>query len=71
MIKHRQRETFDGRYIAVHFGEVDFAKVARGFGALGERIATPEELEAALDKTIGSSDVPYVLDVLVDWDDKR
>ena len=44
---------------------VDFVKVAEGYGAKGERVTRPEEIRPALMRAI-TSDVPYVIDVIVE-----
>ncbi len=68
MIKRRQFESFDRRYIAVDYREVDFAKVAQGLGASGKRIHSIDELRETFGEAL-SSGVPYVIDVPVDWDE--
>jgi benzoylformate decarboxylase len=50
------------------FGEVEVATIARGFGCPARRIATHEELVAALDEavpTLADRDEPLLLDVVV------
>jgi benzoylformate decarboxylase len=50
------------------FPEVELAAIARGFGCPARRIATHEELVAALDETVpalADRDEPLLLDVVV------
>lgn len=66
MVKRRQEREFDGRFIGVDFGEIDFPLVARGFGAYGERVSSFEELEVALRKA-ERADKIFLIDIAVDW----
>jgi len=68
MIKRRQVERYERRYIAVDYGEVDFAKVAEGLGASGRRVGSVDELRGAFTEAL-SSGKPYVIDVPIDWDE--
>ncbi len=64
-----QKAYFGDREAGSHFkiestGETyspDYAMIAKGFGAKGERVVRPEEIGPALDRAIASSE-PYVLD---------
>lgn len=64
-IKQEQEVKYGPRYIGVDFGDVRFDVVAHGFGALGERVERPEELDGALKRAFASDKVT-VLDVLID-----
>jgi len=54
-----------GRTINAHFGDVHYDVVARGFGAEGIRVESPNELSAALDKAFKIKGKPVVIDVVV------
>jgi acetolactate synthase-1/2/3 large subunit len=51
----------------VTFHDTDFIRVAEGFGAQGERIEEPDDLEPAL-RDAKQADIPTVLDVRIDPD---
>jgi acetolactate synthase-1/2/3 large subunit len=51
----------------VTFHDTDFIRVAEGFGAQGERIVEPDDLEPAL-RDAKQADQPTVLDVRIDSD---
>ncbi|MBI2862473.1 MAG: thiamine pyrophosphate-binding protein [Chloroflexi bacterium] len=63
-----ERVDYPGRFFAVDYGEVDFARIAEGCGALGIRVREPGELEGALERAF-SSKLPAVVDVLTDPQD--
>ena len=48
-----------------HFSQVNFAKIAEDFGAVGIRVEKPAELRPALDRAL-SSGKPAVIDVISD-----
>jgi acetolactate synthase-1/2/3 large subunit len=50
----------------VDHGSVDFATVAKGFGAWSRRVSSMAELEAAVDEGRGVRDRPVVIDTVVD-----
>jgi thiamine pyrophosphate-dependent acetolactate synthase large subunit-like protein len=60
-----QNELYGGRFFAVDYGHVDFAALARNFGAHGERVEEPGDLEPALRRALDSNR-PAVVDVLID-----
>ena len=64
-IKQEQLTHFRGRCIGVDFNDIDFAKIARGFGARGRRVKAPSDLPAALEEAVASG-VTYLLDVVID-----
>jgi acetolactate synthase-1/2/3 large subunit len=47
-VKRIQQEQYGGRTIAADLHNPDFAKLAETFGAAGERVTTPAELERAI-----------------------
>ena len=48
--------------------KTDFSALAKAFGAAGEAVSTPEELDAALTKAF-STDGPYIIDCKIDKDE--
>jgi acetolactate synthase-1/2/3 large subunit len=67
-IKHAQKSGYQENYISTDFSQVDFATVARGFGARGYTVRSLEELKACLTKE-KSPQGPAVIDVIVDqWE---
>jgi thiamine pyrophosphate-dependent acetolactate synthase large subunit-like protein len=48
------------------FGQHNFAQIARELGCEGVRIERPTDIGSALQKALGSSGKPVVLDVLTD-----
>jgi acetolactate synthase-1/2/3 large subunit len=61
---HQERE-HPGRPIATSLGEVDFAAVGRGLGALGITVRDDQELPAAFEEAL-HADRPAVLHLRVD-----
>jgi tartronate-semialdehyde synthase len=43
----------------------DFVKFAEACGATGERVTDPKEIQAALRRAV-NSEVPYVIDVIIE-----
>ncbi|GAB1515343.1 thiamine pyrophosphate-dependent enzyme [Actinophytocola sp. KF-1] len=56
-IRDHQRRRFPGREYGTDLVNPDFAAFARSFGAAGERVRTPEEFAAALDRVAGRAAV--------------
>ena len=48
--------------------KTDFVAFAKAFGADGEAVTTPEELDSALDRAFGA-DGPYIIDCKIDKDE--
>ena len=44
-------------------GTIDYIKVAEGFGCMGERVFTPEELQEALERAKAAGKT-YVIDAI-------
>jgi len=66
MVKQWQKLFLNKRYSATHLKEMpDFVKLAEAFGAKGERVVRPNELEGALKRAL-KSDVTYLIDVMID-----
>lgn len=61
-IKYWQRIFFDENYCSVDLAEVNFAEIAKGFGLLGIRVNSSEELREALESAF-SSNISAVVDV--------
>jgi len=60
-----QKELYGGRLFGVDYGDVDFAALARVFGAHGERVVDASQLVPALKRAL-ASDLPAVVDVVID-----
>jgi len=68
MIRRRQVTDYEGRIIGCDFCDNDFAKIAQGFCAAGQRITSREELKQGMENA-RLSKLPYVLDIVVGWDE--
>jgi len=62
-----QKELYGGRYFAVDYGDVDFAALAKVFGAYGERVTEPAGVLPALQRALASG-LPAVVDVVIHQD---
>lgn len=62
-----QKELYGGRLFGVDYGNVDFAALARVFGAYGERVEEPSAVLPAIKRALDSS-LPAVVDVVIDQD---
>jgi thiamine pyrophosphate-dependent acetolactate synthase large subunit-like protein len=62
-----QKELYGARYFGVDYGDVDFAALARVFGAFGERVEEPSAVLPAIKRALASG-VPAVVDVIIDQD---
>jgi thiamine pyrophosphate-dependent acetolactate synthase large subunit-like protein len=62
-----QKEHYGGRLFAVDYNDVDFAALARVFGAHGERVEEPSALLPALKRALDSG-LPAVVDVPINPD---
>jgi thiamine pyrophosphate-dependent acetolactate synthase large subunit-like protein len=60
-----QQEHYGGRLYAVDYKNPDFGALARVFGAHGEQVRKPGDLESALQRALASGK-PAVLDVMID-----
>jgi thiamine pyrophosphate-dependent acetolactate synthase large subunit-like protein len=60
-----QKELYGGRIFGVDYGDVDFAALARVFGAHGERVTEASALLPALKRALDSG-LPAVVDVVID-----
>ncbi len=69
MVRQWQTLFYDKHYSnSILDRKTDFAALARAFGADGEAVSTPEELEKALEKAFAHSG-PYVIDCRIDKDE--
>lgn len=60
-----QKELYGGRLYAVDYRNPDFGALARVFGAYGEQVTHPGDLEGALHRALDSNG-PAVVDVIID-----
>jgi acetolactate synthase I/II/III large subunit len=60
-----QNEHFGGRFFAVDYKNPDFGALAKVFGAYGERVTKPDDLEGAIQRALGSGK-PALIDVMID-----
>jgi acetolactate synthase-1/2/3 large subunit len=68
MVRQWQTLFYGRRYSATTLDrKTDFVALAKAFGATGERVCSPDELDGALDAAF-SSPGPFVLDCLIDPD---
>ncbi|MEP0943010.1 MAG: thiamine pyrophosphate-dependent enzyme [Rhizobiaceae bacterium] len=63
-VRRLQKDNYDSRFIASELTSPDFVKLAEGFGAIGMRANTPEELRLKLREAIKSPE-PVVIEVPV------
>ena len=69
MVRQWQTLFYDKHYSnSVLERKTDFAAFARSFGADGEAVTTPEELDAALTRAF-ATDGPYIIDCKIDKDE--
>lgn len=60
-----QNEHFGGRFFAVDYKNPDFGSLAKVFGAYGERVTKPGDLEGAIRRALASGK-PALIDVMID-----
>jgi thiamine pyrophosphate-dependent acetolactate synthase large subunit-like protein len=60
-----QNEHYGGRFFAVDYNNPDFGALARVFGAHGEHVTKPQDLEGALQRAFASGK-PAIVDVMID-----
>ena len=69
MVRQWQTLFYDKHYSnSVLERKTDFAAFAKAFGADGEAVTTPEELDAALDRAF-KNEGPYIIDCKIDKDE--
>lgn len=64
-IREYQVRSYSRRHIGVDYAPVDYAAAARAFGAYGETVTDPDEVEPAIRRALDAG-VPAVLDMVVD-----
>ena len=71
MVKQWQSLFYDGRLSSVDLsgGIPDFVMLAEAMGCVGLRVDQPSEVPAIIDKAIGITDKPVVIDVVCDPDE--
>ncbi len=71
MVRQWQNLFYGGRYSATTIDRsTDFVALAEAFGAIGIRVTRPEEVDAAFEKALSSTDRPVLIDFEIDRDDK-
>ena len=60
-----QNEHYGGRFFAVDYRNPDFGALAKAFGAHGEHVTRPGDLEAAIGRAFASGK-PAIMDVMID-----
>jgi acetolactate synthase-1/2/3 large subunit len=60
-----------GAYQSSDLVEMNYAKIAEGFGCLGLRVTDPEKLNAALSEGLENTSTPTVIDAVVTRDPSR
>lgn len=60
-----QNERYGGRFFAVDYNNPDFAALAKVFGAHGEQVTRPGDLEGAIERAFASGK-PAIVDVIID-----
>ena len=70
MVRQWQTLFYGRRYSATELDDgMDYVKLAEAMGAKGVRVTSREEFDAAFDAAL-ASEVPVVLDCVIDSDDK-
>ena len=70
MVRQWQNLFYGERYSSTTlYDKVDFVKLAEAMGAKAKRVETIEEFEAAFKEAVASNE-PYLLDCIIDSDDK-
>lgn len=70
MVREYQDNNFAGRRTMVDLsGSPDFLKIAEAYGIQGETVRSNDEVQKAVEKMV-STDAPYLLQVMVDMNEK-
>jgi acetolactate synthase-1/2/3 large subunit len=64
--RYDQEVNYGGRVVGTELRWSEYAAIARGLGAHGERVENPEDLPAALERAFANA--PALVDVLVSRD---
>ena len=71
MVRQWQQLFYGGRYSATTIDRgTDFVALAEAYGAVGIRVTRPEEVDAAFERALASTDRPVVIDFEIDKDEK-
>ncbi len=71
MVRQWQELFYDEHYSETVLDDTtDYVKIAEAFGAKGKRVTTREEFDAAFSEALLEKEVPYVIDCVIDRDDK-
>jgi len=71
MVRQWQQLFYGGRYSATTIDRgTDFVALAEAYGAAGIRVTKPEEVDAAFERALASTDRPVVIDFVIDKDEK-
>ena len=62
----RQMQAEDGDIAGVEFQDTDFVAISEAFGAVGERVTEPSDLEPTLEAAKRRTHLPTVIDVRID-----
>ncbi|RMD90346.1 MAG: biosynthetic-type acetolactate synthase large subunit [Calditrichaeota bacterium] len=67
MVRQWQELFYGGRYSYsdLHAGNPDFVKLAQSYGAVGFRVAKPDQVQEVLEESLKIKDRPVVMDFLV------
>jgi thiamine pyrophosphate-dependent acetolactate synthase large subunit-like protein len=70
IFRKQGRQAQAGKDMTCYLGDpnVDFAKVAAGFGVKGEVVETPDQLKAALQRAMQTTrdGMPYLIDAVIE-----
>lgn len=71
MVRQWQELFFDGRYSSTTIGHgTNFVALAEAFGAIGINVTKQEEVDAAINRALASTDRPVVINFEIDKDEK-
>jgi acetolactate synthase-1/2/3 large subunit len=72
MVRQWQELFYDGRYSQVHLPPQvpDYVKLAEAYGAVGLRATDASDVDSVIDKALGVTDRPCVVDFRVDPSEK-
>ncbi|MDP6344996.1 MAG: thiamine pyrophosphate-dependent enzyme, partial [Alphaproteobacteria bacterium] len=70
-VKALQQAQFDGRFQSSDLSELNYARLAEGFGCQGIRVEDPDDLAGAIASGMAEAGRPTVVDVVVTRDPKQ
>ena len=65
-IRYLQEKNYSNRVISTRFGDIDYGKVAEGYGCFGKVVERPSEINSAIREGIKSG-IPAVIDIKTDF----